>query len=579
MTNLRFFALLAAFLVGGVSAALGLLYWTTPYARVLGLGQVTYHEVGFRLFPLAVTPSSYLLLRTVLLACLLTAAAGLAALRTFRPAAWVEFRSLGRELRRASAALWQTWLELPRWQRRAAGLLLTALTSLRIALAFWLPVSTDEAASLDYFVRQGLVGITSFYPIPNNHIGANLLGWVAWEMTGHAGLTMRLPTLLVGLGGTTLLYALLLRYLRFYGATLALALFSLSPFTLYHSAVGRGYLLVSVCAGLAFFGLLAMLHSRQFSRTGAALFVCSSVAGFYTIPIFLYPFLSFLLYAGAYLLGVRRKSALMPLGAAGLLVLVVVALLYLPVVVVSGLPALTGNSYVVALTPAAFWQKAGFYLWALEGELLGQLRLGLGVFLLLGTATLVCLYTAPRGSAFRHLAGPALVATVLPYALLAAQRVMPPERVLFYKMLFLFILAGLLYGELVAGSRRFRRALTLLLPVLLLSYAAYQTYYLRQNYQPFRNSEAHIKRTYQWVAARQPALVFVEASYYQLFFYHYHLLAPGPTVLHSRWRRDQPYDLLVLDRREPEALKQVDTTRYAPAYQDSFVTIYERRSW
>ena len=91
------------------------------------------------------------------------------------------------------------------------------------------PLSTDEVGSYDFFVAHGPLTISSYYPIPNNHIFYNLLAWPGYALRLSPRCAMRLPTLLLGTAGTVSGYLLLARVTGLRLATLTTGLVGLGP--------------------------------------------------------------------------------------------------------------------------------------------------------------------------------------------------------------------------------------------------------------------------------------------------------------------------------------------------------------
>jgi len=138
----------------------------------------------------------------------------------------------------------------------------------------------------------------------------------------------------------------------------------------------------------------------------------------------------------------------------GLLAVVGVGLLYAPLLLVSGPVALLANPYVQSWQWAEFWRALPAYVWLTEGFLAGQRSVGAVLTLVvLSLFGRLCYRAAtgqlPRAQARRvwQVGLPALWFVVLPYALLLAQRVQPPERTLLYKAWFFFILVALVAEE------------------------------------------------------------------------------------------------------------------------------------
>src|SRR5690606_34698203 len=100
-----------------------------------------------------------------------------------------------------------------------------------------------------------------------------------------------------------------------------------------------------VCLGLLFKAL-------QTSRVGFwVAFSMVAVLGFFTVPVFAYPFGGFVAFAGIYLLIKKRWPEIANLSLAAGFTLIGTLILYLPLLLISGWNALFGNKYVASLTP------------------------------------------------------------------------------------------------------------------------------------------------------------------------------------------------------------------------------------
>jgi hypothetical protein len=124
--------------------------------------------------------------------------------------------------------------------------------------------------------------------------------------------------------------------------TLAAALTASWPALIDYSTDARGYTL------LCCFTLLAAASMHIVIRTGnsaaALLFAIACALGFYTVPVMLYPFVMLVAWGLTSLQ--RRRVAFAAIGA-----MLLTAIVYAPVIVISGLRALLSNPYV---QPMAF---------------------------------------------------------------------------------------------------------------------------------------------------------------------------------------------------------------------------------
>lgn len=211
------------------------------------------------------------------------------------------------------------------------------------------PMRYDEAYSAVVFAARPLRYALSDYHLPNNHLLNTLLMHFSLQWFGWHAWSARLPALLAGL---LLIPAAYYTGRALYTAQVGLltaALVTASGTLIEYANNGRGYSLTALFS-LLLAALAAWLLRHPNNRAAWLLLGVSSALGLYSVPIFLYPFGAvylFLLIEGARL---RQPHAfwagwlLSGIAAAAL-----TAALYLPVIVTSGIQALTNNNWVRAL--------------------------------------------------------------------------------------------------------------------------------------------------------------------------------------------------------------------------------------
>ena len=548
-----------------------------PYTAAKALGNIVYNDYGYFRLPLALTQGRWWMLRVVLFVALLLGAAILASRGSFNTLA--ELRLAGQRASR----------RVRRYPRPALGIVAVVLLAIVLARGWYLlqyPLSTDEVGSFDFFVAQGPLAISSYYPIPNNHIFYNLLAWPGFILQLPPFLVMRLPTLLLGIMGTGLSYLLLARATGLRLATLVTGLVALAPGWVYYAAAGRGYFLQLSLLQMGFFAVLELLRPvSRYQQLAWAVFVGSSIFGLYTIPTYAYPLVALGL---SLAVGLRPQHRTRELVWAGLIIALISALLYAPVGVVSGWNRLVGNRYVTTRAAAQFWPSFRAVLYEMAAELFGpSLRLSGPAWLALaglgGVAAHRLLPAGPRRQT--ALVAWALLAT--PLLLMAIQRVYMPTRALLYLALFGYLLVALLATLAWQYVTRTFPLAKRQWPLVVAAVLGLGSYRLWQNQAQLRYSrtEAHaFEQAYKWLSthprpAYGPARVWLHAPLQALFFAHYNQLAAGPrpllTTQNTSWPAED-YDFIVLDNRHPKAAT-APTPGYQRAYHDQFTTIYARR--
>jgi hypothetical protein len=377
------------------------------------------------------------------------------------------------------------WRALPPAQRRGALGLLLALTALRTYYSLTVQ-PYDDAFSYELFVRESWLAVSAAYPLPNNHVLSNTLGWVFYQVHPGFWWSMRLPVLLTATGATGLWFLALLRRSNFRVALLAVGWFALPLESLYYAATGRGYWLLVGLGAVGFFSLLALRESAPTRpRVAALALVLSGALGLYAVPTHL------LLLAPAYgwwaLGALRRRDgpALARLLALGLLTGLATALLYAPLLLISGPRLLLHHRYLAPLSAAQFWHYVVANAWQPYQRLWGLLTL-----LALGALwALAGQLPADQARLVHRLGLPSAWLLLTPYLISVAQRSYPPERTLLYKAQYTFLLLALAADWALrrAGPRR-RRWVAGALVAASLAFGALQGWRVARQEQLWRGS-------------------------------------------------------------------------------------------
>ncbi|GAA3987232.1 hypothetical protein [Hymenobacter antarcticus] len=531
--------LLLLFTVTVLLAALYLagLYAFTPYATMRAELEAANRQgwaaiAPFALPRLAHTAARYAVLRGTIGVALGGAIVSLVALGRRRIRR--EARCLGRDIKLVALALSSFWGRLGRGEQWTAGVVLLLILGVRCWFQAHSAFNTDEAVSCDYFVWPGARVTASFYTLPNNHILYNLLGGSLLRLAPTAAnpeLLLRLPSLLLGFVGTGIAYAVLARLTSFRVATFSLAFMELAPETVVYNISARGYGLQTACVYALFLAVLVLRRGPALHRLAWTVAVAASVAGFYLIPTFIYPFLGLGLGLLAGVTGqpqgkLRAAHTLVGGGA----ILLVTGLLYLPVGLLSGWPALFTNPYVGRLTATHFWEYFGpYYLWGTVGVLLGSQLVMVPAFLLLVSGGLWLIRRwAP--AAWWPAAALAWTTTLAPLPLMILQQVFAPPRTLHYVVFFVLLLAMLLFEAVVRRMRLAGRRAWLGLVLLLMAYAGYRLPGQARTLvadRAFRTQALHVD---QWLRAQRPRRILTGSNGYNLYLRHLAIVRRQPLL-------------------------------------------------
>lgn len=584
MVRTRFLLLLGTLGLLAASLYVAALFGSTPYAAVARLSRVAYYEYapdGPSLLRLTLTPARYAALRAGSVALLMSSTIAALGLLWQREVRW-ELDGLKQECYAAGAGLVRAVRGRSKAELVGASALLLLLFGGQLVWLLNDPLSPDEIGSFDAFVHEGPAAIASFYPIPNNHVGYNLLSWLLSELLpGRVRLIMRLPSLLVAAGGAAFSYALLTRQCSFRVATWTTALFGFTKLAVLYAAAGRGYYLQLACLQVAFFSVLELLCGGRCPRLAWVGLIGTSAVGSYAIPTFALPLASLLLVlaAGAGGWAEDRRRGWGQVLLAGTIIGAILAVLYSPVGCVSGWGRLLGNRYVAAQGGSNFWQSVPAYLYETTGMLLGSVRPWLVAgAALLSLVPLVLLREQVRAK-WRWVGWLSWTLVVLPAGFMLLWQVFIPARVLMYATYFFYLLLAL--GVEGAASRWPGRALAVWWPqLLLLALPLWRTAaFIAELPALFRSRDQlmAVERAYHWLERQPPGPVYIRAPLHAIMFHHYALLEGRRLTLDAHPSAGVRYSYVVRDH-TPVTLKSGEPTSPArAAYRDAMVVIYAQQ--
>lgn len=237
------------------------------------------------------------------------------------------------------------------------------------------PITSDEAWTYLTFISRGLPATLSLNYSPNNHILYSILGSFTFYLPFDSTFNLRLPSLFITMACCLLFFVSIRLLFNTLTAFLSTSLLvSLYPF-MYYSLQARGYLLITLLFTLCFFGLIGIIKTER--REFWVIYSVAAIFGAYTLPSFLYPFLSLSLFAFFYFIFQRRYSEIKRLIISGALIGFTVIFLYLPVFVVSGVTTVFSNEYVHPISRAVVWQSLPEYIPSLLWWLFGNLFVSL----------------------------------------------------------------------------------------------------------------------------------------------------------------------------------------------------------
>ena len=217
----------------------------------------------------------------------------------------------------------------------------------------YFPFHVDELSSYLFFVKKGFFVTISYYPSPNNHIFYSLMAYLSQPFFSNPYYVMKVPSLLWSMLTSGFLFLFLLRYFPFSRAVLGTIIFSFACNYFVYSISGRGYALMTTFTILSAFMVLEIISGRD-EKFKWHIYALSSILGFYTMVIYLYPFVSLIVAFAFSMVFAKKYFLLKPFIYYHLIIIMGVLILYTPVFLISGLSSITSNSWMVHYTREEF---------------------------------------------------------------------------------------------------------------------------------------------------------------------------------------------------------------------------------
>jgi hypothetical protein len=573
---------------------LGLLFGLTP-VEVLQARQRQTNAAAFSPPALPVVSAAhYARLQLGLLATAALSAGGLMLLYRARPRRHPARARWRAEWRQSRCSLLAAWHRLLPAQRRVALLLGVVALGLRAWVFLRFPITDDELTSYDFFVHPGLAITASSYTIPNNHLLHNMLVGGLAELTSLTpDVAQRLPALLAGLALLPLSYLLLLRYLRFGAATLALGVFTFLPLPVFYAVAGRGYSLQLLAAVVGFFAALELLRPGGRRHLPEAAFVLSGSLGLYAVPAHA----SLLAAFGAVLAATYAWQAprvrwlrLGRLAVATGGIVATAGLLYAPVWAVSGWGALFQNPYVRSSLSWGEFQ-GGLLAYFLETT---SLLWGYGRWVVPALAALLVLgpvVLARQRPHLRPLGWLSWAGLFVPVAFSVMQHLYAPARTLLASVFCSGVLLALL-GQEALGRWRLRRqpwwpgaraSQAVAVGALVVGYGAYRLRAENELLQSLLRHRQVVAHQYRWLRAQRPQRVWLTEDNrvdHGIYWYHQGLVsgAPLPLVvtaaLPGAATPPLAREYVVFNRQHHTAPPPAALQSCAPAYADAYIYVW-----
>lgn len=207
------------------------------------------------------------------------------------------------------------------------------------------PMRVDESWTFLASVKDGWRSVLT-YVTPNNHILHSVFVKLSTSMFGAHPWSIRVPALLFGVLSIVLVFCTA----RCFGGRglFAATVVATNPYMILFSTNARGYSLL-VCIFLMLI-VVGWLYARKPSQGGGTAVAIFSALGVFTIPTMIFPLSGILLwiaYIGLRTTHDRRSDFIKSYVLCGLKIALLIALLYAPIVYLSGLKPIIANDWVI----------------------------------------------------------------------------------------------------------------------------------------------------------------------------------------------------------------------------------------
>ncbi len=331
-------------------------------------------------------------------------------------------------------------------------------------------IHLDEIWSYNYFVTQGPLVCITYYPDTNNHILFNLVSSLLYKLYAHQAFCMKFPVFIQGLLLELIVFFSVNRVFNFKAALLALIMTGTAAEICVYSYVGRGHLLCSLFALTSILSVIGYIIQNRNEYLICLIIFCA--LGFYTVPTFLYFFVSLCVFSLFILFRERNLKKIFSLIKAFCITIIFVLMLYLPVVGISGLEALTETKWINPITSLKFAFSKQFQVYILEyfEAMADRVPFGnrkyIGVFIVFGFSFLVLFKSKNKNIQLWMIW--MLIAAFTPLIVCYYMKVLAPYRVFVYLIVFFFISLSILIDFILRKFNLGNKAYYFILSVMLM---------------------------------------------------------------------------------------------------------------
>ncbi len=454
------------------------------------------------------------------------------------------------------ASVRSRWSGFTSGEKMFAGGCGVLLLLLKIYQAATFPIFYDEAWTYLNMSSKNVLVSMSYYPAPNNHILFSIITNLTVLLPLDPTFALRLPNLLL----LPVCYLTILLVLReFFSAKVAIlgatTFMTAYPVALY-SVQARGYFLYIWLAVLSVYCTCKMIHVSR--RQLTFLWILVNALGFYVMPPFLYLFASMSFFAALVYVWNKDWTRFKHLITAGAITGFMVLILYTPIFLISGVNAITNNSYVQKRSLADIHANAPVHFVNTGNWMMGS-YLAYG-YLVCASLLLFIVAEVFRNSRQRLLALAALVLLISPFFIVLLHKVIPFERTWSY-CIFPLIIGLCFLVQRIRNYLPIREPLWYVMTtaVILANGFIFERAY-RRNYEIDKDTQQVARLALE----KGFHSFFIANDYQEVLFYYYYLVANQSYQVANSQAGAYPisrgnYDCLLINR---SAAITVDTAQY-----------------
>jgi hypothetical protein len=457
--------------------------------------------------------------------------------------------------------------------------LFAAVLISRLYFLFRVPFHIDERFTYLYFVSKGLGVSMAYYPNPNNHLFFTLICNLAAFFTDNPWLVMKLPALLLGFVLVVVYWAIVRSYFGAIVAILATVLFAFNGSVWYYGLQGRGYSLLMICLLIAIRSLFSILENKEIPLSSFIWLWLSSVLGFYTIPVFIYPFAGMMLFGSLYSISHTHYFAFRNLCLCAIITAISTFILYLPVFVFNGWNAISGNGWVVPMPWNDFLNEIPAHLLSMAENMWGYFPSGQWWLLLIIVYSVGVLIRKTHASITRKWLALFLTCLLTLLMISVAQRVLLFQRLILYLSIFQYLILALIMMDLLSLLSRKHMYTHFLLTGVCILYIVFNALQFYKDTAPDRfDLYDSFDNISSLLYEKQADGIFVNMYEYALCIrFQYETNGRAIQLDSQQINPGNAYHYLVLHK-EYSIPPQISLSQYKIIYSDAEAVVYERIS-